>query len=230
MIVLKDIYKTYSSEGVETHALRGINLRINQGEYISIVGKSWCGKSTLLNILGGMDRESSGSYRFLGQDVSTFNEFELAVFRNRILGYIFQGFHLIPELSLLDNVALPLGYAGMKSKERKQKAFTMLKKVGLEEEHSKRPPQLSGGQQQRVAIARALVHEPKLILADEPTGNLDEETGLEIIELLEANHVEGRTLIMVTHDLDLASRAQRSLTMADGKNPSLKLNHFMQIV
>lgn len=220
MIELKEIFKIYSSQGIATHALRGIDLIIDQGDYVSIVGKSGCGKSTLLNILGGMDKATSGSYLFKGRNMNHLRDRELAVFRNSIVGYVFQSFHLIPELDLIDNVSLPLGYAGVKKKERGERAIEMLKRVGLEKESRKRPSQLSGGQQQRVAIARALVHQPELLLADEPTGNLDEETGKSIIDLLEKNHLaEGRTLILVTHDEELASRAKRKISMVDGLVP-----------
>ena len=216
MIRVKNLVKIYKGNGIETHALKGVNIDIEEGEYISILGKSGCGKSTLLNILGGMDRATSGLYTFLDRDVSRLNDRELANFRNQTIGFVFQAFHLIPELDLIDNISLPLGYAGVKRKERRERALSMLQKVGLEKEQNKRPPQLSGGQQQRVAIARALVHKPRLLLADEPTGNLDEETGKSIIGLLEQSHREGMTLILVTHDQELAARTDRKIWISDG--------------
>ncbi len=216
MIEIKDLKKTYTVSGVQTNALRGITLKINKGDFVAVTGKSGCGKSTLLNILGGLDIPTSGEYLFDGKAINKMNSKELARFRNQTVGYIFQGFNLISELDIVDNVALPLGYAGMGLKERKQKSIEMLKEVGLEQEMHKKPAQLSGGQQQRVAIARAIVKNPSVLLADEPTGNLDEENSRAILKIIRDLHEKGATVIMVTHDNEIASVSQRIIKISDG--------------
>ena len=216
MIEIKDLKKTYTVSGVQTNALRGITLKINKGDFVAVTGKSGCGKSTLLNILGGLDISTSGEYLFNEKAVNKMNSKELAGFRNQTVGYIFQSFNLISELDIVDNVALPLGYAGMGLKERKQKSIEMLKVVGLEQELHKKPTQLSGGQQQRVAIARAIVTNPDVLLADEPTGNLDKENSGIILKIIKHLHENGATVIMVTHDNEIASVAQRIIRISDG--------------
>ncbi len=216
MIEIKDLKKTYTVSGVQTNALRGITLKINKGDFVAVTGKSGCGKSTLLNILGGLDIPTSGEYLFNDKAINEMNSKELAMFRNQTVGYIFQSFNLINELDIVDNVALPLGYAGMGLKERKQKSIEMLKVVGLEQELHKKPTQLSGGQQQRVAIARAIVTNPGVLLADEPTGNLDRENSEVILKIIRHLHETGATVIMVTHDDEIASVAQRIIKISDG--------------
>lgn len=216
MIELNGLKKTYTVSGVQTNALRGITLKINRGDFVTITGKSGCGKSTLLNILGGLDIPTSGEYLFDGKAVNKMNSKELARFRNQTVGYIFQGFNLISELDIVDNVSLPLGYSGMGLKERTQKSIGILKDVGLEHELHKRPAQLSGGQQQRVAIARAIVKNPRILLADEPTGNLDEENSRAILKIIRQLHKEGTTVILVTHDDEIASVSQNIINIRDG--------------
>jgi putative ABC transport system ATP-binding protein len=216
MIELNGLKKTYTVSGVQTNALRGITLKINRGDFVTITGKSGCGKSTLLNILGGLDIPTSGEYLFDGKAVNKMNSKELARFRNQTVGYIFQGFNLISELDIVDNVSLPLGYSGMGLKERRQKSIGILKDLGLEHELHKRPAQLSGGQQQRVAIARAIVKNPRILLADEPTGNLDEENSRAILKIIRQLHKEGTTVILVTHDDEIASVSQNIINIRDG--------------
>lgn len=223
MIEIKDLKKTYTVSKVQTNALRGITLKINKGDFVAITGKSGCGKSTLLNILGGLDIPTSGEYLFDGKAINKMNSKELARFRNQTVGYIFQGFNLINELDIVDNVALPLGYSGMGLKERKQKSIEMLKEVGLEQELHKKPAQLSGGQQQRVAIARAVVKNPSVLLADEPTGNLDEENSRAILKIIRDLHEKGATVIMVTHDNEIAAVSQRIIKISDGMSVEKEL-------
>lgn len=216
MIEVQDLIKTYNTQKVETNVLKGISFTIQEGEFVMLLGKSGCGKSTLLNILGGIDQATDGSYRFRGEEVSGFRDKELSVFRNKKIGYIFQAYHLIADLDALHNVEVPLGYAGMKKKDRRRLSEEALKKVGLEDRTTHYPSQLSGGQQQRVAIARAIVHQPDVILADEPTGNLDEENCRSIMELLAQLHRNGATIVMVTHDEELTQYATRVIRMKDG--------------
>lgn len=216
MVIMKDIHKSYENGKISTKALRGIDLSVRQGEFLSIVGPSGCGKTTLLNIIGCMDRLYTGTYSFQGQDMCAMSMRQLAKFRNMKLGFIFQSFHLVNELSVLDNVAMPLGYAGLSKKERNMIAMNQIERVGLHDCAKKRPTQISGGQRQRVAIARALVNRPQLILADEPTGNLDQENGEAIFELLRDINITGTTLMMVTHNLELANRTERIIQMMDG--------------
>ncbi|GAA0365908.1 ABC transporter ATP-binding protein [Bacillus horti] len=217
MISLKNIKKKYRGQGVETLALDGVNLDIEKSEFLCIRGRSGCGKTTLLNILGCMDQFDSGEYIFEGVDVTSMKAREVANFRNTRLGFVFQSFHLIDDLKAWENVEVPLGYAGVRASDRKRKALDLLDMVGLSNRIHHYPSQLSGGQQQRVAIARALANAPSLILADEPTGNLDSTNGKEIMELLTLLNQNGTTIVMVTHDQVVADFAKRSIELEDGK-------------
>jgi putative ABC transport system ATP-binding protein len=217
MIELQDINRNFPVGEETVHALRDINLNIDAGEYISIMGPSGSGKSTLLNILGLLDQPDSGEYRFNGQAVNSLNEEQQARMRREHIGFVFQFFHLIPRLSAAENVALPLTLAGVEPAVREQKTEAALCALGLTDRARHRPDQLSGGQRQRVAIARAMITEPQLILADEPTGNLDRASGEEVAEALESLNRKGITLILVTHDPLLGDRAQRRIQMEDGR-------------
>ncbi len=218
LISLNNIKKEFPMDGVVVKALRGADLEIKTGEFVAIVGPSGSGKSTLMNIIGLLDRPTKGEYFFAGEEASSFSDNKLALIRNSKIGFIFQTFNLLPRISALENVKMPLMYkAKTKEKERKNMAMEKLKQVGLEERVEHRPNQLSGGQQQRVAIARALINNPEVILADEPTGNLDSKSGKEIMEIIKNLHREKRTIIMVTHDLKLAGQAQRIIQVKDGK-------------
>ena len=218
VIELEDVHKVYRTGAVEVHALRGVSLRIERGEFAAIIGASGSGKSTLMNIVGLLDRPTSGVYRFNGQDVSNFSKRALARLRNRQLGFVFQGFNLIKRQTALENVELPLVYAGIRRRDRRTRARDLLKLVGLAEREDHQPSQLSGGQQQRVAIARALINRPQVLLADEPTGNLDSTTGAEILaEFQRLNAEQGQTIILVTHDAAIAACAKRRITVRDGK-------------
>ncbi len=217
MIRLQNIEKVYRTDTVETLAINSINLNIAKGEFLSIMGPSGCGKSTLLNIMGLLDEPSKGSISINDQDVSQFSDQRLAKFRNEKLGFIFQSYHLINDLRVLDNVELPLLYRNSTAKERKQLATAALEKVGLSNRLKHFPSQLSGGQRQRVAIARAIVGNPQIILADEPTGNLDSSMGNEIMEILiSLNENEGTTIVMVTHDENMANKTHRLVRLFDG--------------
>lgn len=217
LLNLIDIQKVYSTGKVSLPALRGITLTVEEGEYIAIMGPSGSGKSTLLNIIGFLDTPTEGRYYFKGRDVSNLSDEELARMRNKEVGFVFQTFNLLPRYTALENVSLPLIYAGESPKERKRKALAILERVGLSERISHRPNELSGGEAQRVAIARALVTNPSLLLADEPTGNLDSRSGREIMALFNELSAEGRTIILVTHDPNIAQNARRRMTMIDGK-------------
>ncbi len=217
MIKMKNIRKVYRSGKIETAAVQDVSLEVNKGEFVMLTGKSGCGKTTLLSILGGMEQATAGEYLFEGAAVSGMKPDQLAVFRNKSIGFVFQAYHLIDGLRAIDNVELPLGYAGVKRSERKKKAMEALQRVRLEDRSRYYPSQLSGGQQQRVAIARAIVNHPKVLLADEPTGNLDEENRLAIMKLLGKLHEEGMTIFMVTHDQDLLTYATRVYRMSDGR-------------
>jgi putative ABC transport system ATP-binding protein len=217
MIELHDLSKVYRTSDVETTALNNINLEIADGEFIAIMGPSGCGKSTLLNILGMLDTPNSGSYNFLGKDVANRSERELAIVRKQNIGFIFQSFNLIDELSVAENVELPLLYQKMPAKERAERVQQVLERVNIAHRADHRPQQLSGGQQQRVAVARAVVTNPNLILADEPTGNLDTTNGEEVLSLLGQLNSDGTTIIMVTHDQGHADHASRVVHMLDGR-------------
>jgi len=217
MIEIHDLTKAYRTSDVETTALNHINLEVSEGEFIAIMGPSGCGKSTLLNILGMLDTPDSGRYGFLGENVAGYSEARLADIRKQNIGFIFQSFNLVDELSVADNVMLPLLYQQVAPSERKQRVREVLERVGIAHRAEHRPQQLSGGQQQRVAVARAVVTNPKLILADEPTGNLDTSNGEEVLELLNQLNGEGTTIIMVTHDPSHADHAGRTVNMLDGR-------------
>lgn len=216
MIETKQLSKIYRTDEVETTALNEVNVTIEAGEFVSIMGASGCGKSTLLNILGLLDNPSSGEYWFLGQNVSTMNERQRAAMRKQNIGFVFQSFNLIDELSVYENVELPLVYLKIPRKERQQKVERLLEKMGIQHRKSHFPQQLSGGQQQRVAIARAVVTDPKLILADEPTGNLDSSHGNEVMSLLSDLNDSGTTIVMVTHSSHDASYSNRIIQLLDG--------------
>ena len=217
MISVKNLKKTYLLGGEEVHALDDVSLLIKEHEFVAIIGQSGSGKSTFMNMLGCLDRPDSGEITLDGTDILKCKEKELSVIRNKKIGFIFQQFHLLPKLSALENVELPLNYQGMPTKKRREKAVKALKEVGLEQRMNHKPNQLSGGQQQRVAIARALVGEPSLILADEPTGNLDSRSGKEIMTLLHNLHEEGNTIVLITHDNNVAMEAPRQVQISDGK-------------
>ncbi|MBQ1469379.1 MAG: ABC transporter ATP-binding protein [Schwartzia sp.] len=216
MIELAGIKKIYYVGGQEVAALAGIDLNIKQGEFAALMGPSGSGKSTLMNILGCLDRPTCGSYKLDGQEVANLTDDELAVVRNKRIGFVFQNFNLLSRISAADNVALPLIYAGVGKTERKERARKVLDAVGLGDRADHQPNELSGGQRQRVAIARALVNDPHIIMADEPTGNLDTKSTKEIMEIFEGLHREGRTIILVTHEPEIAACASRQLLVRDG--------------
>lgn len=215
-IVIKDIVKTYLMGDTVVRALAGVSLSIEQGEFTAIMGPSGSGKSTLMNILGCLDRPTSGSYRLDGAEVATLSDDELALTRNRKIGFVFQNFNLLARMSSLQNVALPMVYAGVPKKERLERAKKALTMVGLGDRMQHKPNELSGGQRQRVAIARALVNEPTILLADEPTGNLDSRSGDEIMEIFCELNRQGRTVILVTHEPEIAAYTRRTVTFRDG--------------
>ncbi len=216
LIVTEDLKKTYFLGDIEVNALRGINLTILEGDYLSIMGSSGSGKSTLMNILGCLDTPSGGKYFFKDNDISNLSEDEMSDIRNKEIGFVFQSFNLLSRTSSLENVEMPLIYNGTPYNARRERAKQALDLVGLSERQSHLPNQLSGGQQQRVAIARAIVNNPGLILADEPTGNLDSKTSYEIISIFEKLNEEGRTIVMITHEKDIASSAKTSVVIKDG--------------
>ena len=217
LIELKDIYKIYRMGDEEVRANDGITLNIYKGEFVAIVGKSGSGKSTLMNIIGALDVPTDGSYYLGGEDVSDMTDDQLAAIRNRMIGFIFQQYNLLPKLNLLENVELPLLYAGVGKEERRDRAMASLERVGLKEKWRNMPNQLSGGQQQRVSIARALAGDPSLILADEPTGALDSRTSREVLDFLKQLNTEGNTIVMITHDNSIAVEAKRVVRIHDGK-------------
>lgn len=224
MITISNLSKIFRTEEVETSALNGINMQIKPGDFLSIMGPSGCGKSTLLNIVGLLDSASGGSYQLLGREMIGLKEQSRAAVRKENIGFIFQNFNLIDELSVFDNIELPLIYKNVKSSERKLKVEAIAEKLGISHRLRHFPQQLSGGQQQRVAVARALVNDPKIILADEPTGNLDSKNGNEVMELLTDLHAKGATILMVTHSDYDASFSQRTIHMKDGVVFSEKKN------
>ncbi len=225
IIELKDIKKIYQMGSQEVRALDGVSLTIKKNEYVAIMGPSGSGKSTIMNVIGCLDTPTSGDYILNGTNVSHLSDDELAVVRNREIGFVFQTFNLLPRSNCLANVELPLIYAGIKSSERKEIASEALRQVGLGDRMDHKPNELSGGQRQRVAIARALVNRPSILLADEPTGNLDSKTGVEIMSLFEDLHSQGNTIILVTHENDIASHAHRIVQLRDGLVESDTIPH-----
>ena len=217
LIELKDIYKIYRMGAEEVHANDGITLTICRGEFVAIVGKSGSGKSTLMNIIGALDVPTSGTYLLGGEDVGHMSDNQLAEIRNKMIGFIFQQYNLLPRDNLLENVELPLLYAGVGKNERRERAMKALEKVGLAEKWASKPMQLSGGQQQRASIARALAGDPSLILADEPTGALDSRTSREVLDFMKELHREGNTIVMITHDSSIALETERVVRIHDGK-------------
>ena len=216
MIDLKDITKTYDMGSVKVQVLNGISLHVDEGEFLAVIGPSGSGKSTLMNIIGCLDAPTGGEYYLDGKEISTYNEKQLSKIRNQKIGFIFQKFNLLPKLTALENVELPLIYRGMNHKERRQRSIDALEKVGLDDRMSHNPTELSGGQQQRVAIARALAGDPPVLLADEPTGNLDSKSGADVMNLIRQLSSEGRTIVLITHDNEIAKAAQRTITIKDG--------------
>lgn len=217
LIELKNVFKIYQMGSETVHALDGVDLTIDRGEFVAIVGSSGSGKSTAMNIIGCLDVPTSGSYRLGGVDVSTMDDDRMAEIRNKMLGFIFQQYNLIPKLSVLENVELPLLYAGVAGVERRERALRSLERVGLRDKDKNLPSQLSGGQQQRVSIARALAGTPSVILADEPTGALDSRTGREVLNFLKQLNREGDTVVLITHDNSIAVKADRIVRLQDGK-------------
>jgi putative ABC transport system ATP-binding protein len=216
IIKIRNIIRDFQLGQETVHVLKGIDLDIEKGEYVAIMGPSGSGKSTLMNLIGCLDTPTSGSYILNGKDVSQMSDDELADIRNKEIGFVFQTFNLLPRTTALDNVALPMVYAGYSKKDRTERAVQVLHDVGLSDRMDHRPNQLSGGQRQRVAVGRALVNKPSIILADEPTGNLDSKTGAEIMNLLEDIHKAGNTIIVVTHEEEIAAHAQRIIRLRDG--------------
>jgi putative ABC transport system ATP-binding protein len=217
VIEIRNLKKIYTMGTQKVHALDGVDLDINRNEYVAVMGPSGSGKSTLMNLLGCLDTPTEGKYELNNQDVSTLSDDQLAEVRNSEIGFVFQTFNLLPRSNILSNVELPLVYAGVKNSERKERAAEALTKVGLGDRMDHKPSELSGGQRQRVAIARALVNRPSILLADEPTGNLDTKTGHEIMAILEELYDQGNTIIVVTHEEDIAEHARRIIRLRDGK-------------
>jgi putative ABC transport system ATP-binding protein len=217
LIETRDLWKTYVMGQEEIHALRGVSLQIERAEYVAIMGPSGSGKSTLMNLIGCLDTPTKGSYLLNGKEVASMNDDELARIRNEEIGFVFQTFNLLPRATALHNVELPLIYAGMPAKDRQDRAKQALDRVELTQRASHRPNELSGGQRQRVAIARALVNNPSILLADEPTGNLDSKTGNEIMGLFERLHAGGNTIVLVTHEAEIAAYAHRVISIRDGQ-------------
>ncbi|MFA6475150.1 MAG: ABC transporter ATP-binding protein [Patescibacteria group bacterium] len=217
VIKVVNLVKTYWSGSVAVEALRGIDLEVPEGDFLALMGPSGSGKSTLMNVLAFLDAPTSGEYWFAGTNITSFDDNYRAELRNAVLGFVFQQFHLLARTTALDNVALPLLYAGVKKSKARERAYAMLKKVGLAHRIYHRPNELSGGQQQRVSIARALVNNPTVLFCDEPTGNLDSKTSNEIMELIGTLHKEGKTIVMVTHEEEVAAFAARKIILRDGK-------------
>ena len=216
IVKLEDIRKTYLLGEVQVHALRGVNMRIERGEHIAVMGASGSGKSTLLNLLGCLDRPSAGRYLMAGEDISALTDDQLSEIRSRRIGFVFQSFNLIQQLNVLENIGVPLFYQGCSAAASHARCLELAARVGLGDRVHHRPQELSGGQQQRVALARALANDPLLILADEPTGNLDTRTGAEVLELMDELNAAGKTIVVVTHDQSVAGRARRVIVLKDG--------------
>lgn len=217
MIEVKDVLKRYITGDIDFTALKSVSLKIEKGEFTAIMGPSGSGKSTFMNILGCLDRMDEGTYLLNGQDVSNLADNQLALIRNKEIGFVFQAFNLLPRMSVLENVELPMVYAGVSLKERKERALSALEKVGLTDRVNHRPNEISGGQKQRVAIARAIVNNPAVIMADEPTGNLDTKSSIEIMKIFQNLNTEGATIVMVTHEADIAKCAKRVVKFLDGE-------------
>ena len=217
ILELKNLYKTYIQGNMEVPVLKDINLSVEEGEYVAIMGPSGSGKSTLMNIIGCLDKATSGEYYLDGENIVDYNDKELSYVRNKSIGFVFQTFNLMPRQSALDNVALPLQYAKVPKRQRKEMCLNALGRVGLEDRVNFKPTQLSGGQKQRVAIARAMVNQPKILLADEPTGALDSKSGLQVMQLFDQLHKEGVTIIMITHSDEIAKYADRIIKIVDGE-------------
>jgi putative ABC transport system ATP-binding protein len=217
ILELVDVGKTYRSGSLEVEAVRGVSLRVDEGEFVSTMGPSGSGKSTLMHIIGCLDTPTTGRYLLAGEDVSEMSEAQLADVRNRRIGFVFQQFNLLPTMTAWRNVELPLVYAGVARAERRRRAVETLERVGLADRIHHRPTELSGGQQQRVSVARALVTDPQLILADEPTGNLDSVSSADVLDLFDELHAQGRTIVLITHEHDVAERASRTVHMRDGR-------------
>ena len=216
VVYMRGISRVYESGRLQVAALRGVDIAVEEGEFVAIVGPSGSGKSTLMNIIGCLDRATSGEYLLAGNRVAELSDDELARLRNRTIGFVFQSFNLLPRTSAIDNVATPLLYQGVRGKERHDRASRALERLGLGERLTHEPTELSGGEQQRVAVARALVTEPALILADEPTGNLDSRSGADVMNVFHDLHAAGRTIVLITHDPDIAAQAQRQIHVRDG--------------
>tara|TARA_B100000315_G_C14560983_1_gene580581 strand:- start:70 stop:744 length:675 start_codon:yes stop_codon:yes gene_type:complete len=216
IVSLDDVWKIYVMDQVEVPAVRGISLSVNKGDFLSIMGPSGCGKSTLMNLIGCLDRPTKGKVYIKGKDISKLSDNKLALIRRDQIGFVFQQFNLISRLSALENVVLPMWFAGLDKNKRIKRATNLLKKVGLEKRITHKPTELSGGERQRVSIARAIANNPEVILADEPTGNLDSKSGKEIIDLLETLNNDGKTIIIVTHELEFARRAEKMIKLKDG--------------
>jgi putative ABC transport system ATP-binding protein len=229
VIDIRQLVRNFKLGNETIFVLRSLNLRVNRGEYVALMGPSGSGKSTLMNILGCLDTPTSGNYLLNGKDVSILSDNELAEIRNKEIGFIFQTFNLLPRSTALDNVILPLIYSGMRRDEREKQAIKSLEQVGLADRMKHKPNELSGGQRQRVAIARALVNNPSILLADEPTGNLDTKTSIEIMGLLHDIHKNGNTIIIVTHEEDIAQHAHRIIRLRDGKIESDEPNHNIRV-
>lgn len=217
VVEMSNVTKTFGEGSSIVRALDGVDLKIKKGEFVAIVGASGSGKSTMMNLIGCLDKPTSGIVKVAGEDLSELNDKKLTSLRNFAIGFVFQSFFLLPKTDALDNVATPLLYRGVPAREARKKAMTMLTKLGMGDRHTHQSTELSGGQQQRVAIARALVTEPSLILADEPTGALDSNTGKQVMDLFETLNKEGKTIVLITHDVDIAKRAKRRITLRDGK-------------
>lgn len=227
VLEMRDITKTYATGAMEVTALRQLSLDIDEGEFVAIVGPSGSGKSTLMHILGCLDTATSGTFRLAGDDVAELDESRLAELRNRHIGFVFQQFNLLPYLPAWRNVELPLVYAGVDRAEREERALRALRQVGLSDRADHKPGELSGGQQQRAAVARALVTEPALILADEPTGNLDSSSTVDVLDLLDELHGAGRTIVLITHEAEVAERADRTIQVRDGQITTTESTHAL---